>query len=158
MPTGLDLKQIAQWKDAQWKQFQKVTQNWDGYEKKVREAVRQLDLKSQQARKASESRLKEVSQQIQKTRGDVERRVKGLLEDEAKKLNVRLRDIYSYLVKVAQKEKKASSKVKTRAASAKSAKGKTKATAPRKTRAKATQADAVLNTKMTASVDSGSLN
>jgi|688.fasta_scaffold2348792_1 hypothetical protein len=58
-----------------------------------------------------EAKLKEVQTQIQKTRGDLEKRVKGLLEDEAKKLNVRLRDIYSYLVKVAQKEQ-ASKKAK----------------------------------------------
>lgn len=54
-----------------------------------------------------ESKLKEVQTQIQKTRGDLEKRVKGLLEDEAKKLNIRLRDVYSYLVKVAQKEQAA---------------------------------------------------
>lgn len=152
MPTGLrvDIKQIAEWKDAQMKHFQKLTQNWDThfetYEKKVREAVHQLDLKSRDARKASETRLKDVSAQIQKTRGDVERRVKGLLEDEAKKLNVRLREIYSYLVKVAQKDQAAAKKaakggtktaVKKTAANSQSAvKSGTKARAPRKTRAK----------------------
>ena len=159
MPTGIrvDLKQIAQWKDAQMKHFQELTQNWDThfetYEKKVREAVHHLDLKSREARKASESRLKEVSSQIQKTRGDVERRVKGLLDDEAKKLNVRLREIYSYLVKVAQKDQAAAKKASAKGAAKKSG-AKTKAKSagakarpakngsPRKTRAKSVVADA----------------
>jgi|GEM_PF-5016136 len=80
-----------------------------------------------------ESKLKEVQTQIQKTRGDLEKRVKGLLEDEAKKLNVRLRDIYSYLVKVAQKEQ-ASKKAKSAGSNKSGARKKpTKATKPKKT-------------------------
>jgi hypothetical protein len=89
-----------------------------------------------------ESKLKEVQTQIQKTRGDLEKRVKGLLEDEAKKLNVRLRDIYSYLVKVAQKEQASknakaagSKKSGARKKPAKATKAKKTGT-PRKSRAK----------------------
>lgn len=89
-----------------------------------------------------ESKLKEVQTQIQKTRGDLEKRVKGLLEDEAKKLNVRLRDIYSYLVKVAQKEQaskkaKAAGSKKTGARKKPSTTAKSKKTgSTRKNRAK----------------------
>jgi GTP cyclohydrolase FolE2 len=152
---GMDFKQLSRKiKPDQWKQFQRLTKNLDLYEKRLREAVRSLDLKSQQARKVSETRLKEVSDQIKKTRGEVERRVKVLLEDEAKKLNGRLREIYSYLVKVAQKEQAAQSSVgakksggrkapaaKARQSSAaKSATqtrgAKTKSASPRKARAK----------------------
>lgn len=80
-----------------------------------------------------ESKLKEVQTQIHKTRGDLEKRVKSLLEDEAKKLNVRLRDIYSYLVKVAQKEQ-ASKKAKSAGSKKSGARKKpTKATKPKKT-------------------------
>lgn len=78
-----------------------------------------------------ESKLKEVQNQIQKTRGDLEKRVKGLLEDEAKKLNVRLRDIYSYLVKVAQTEQ-ASKKAKAAGSKKTSARKKPSTTAKAK--------------------------
>lgn len=131
MPSGLDLKQLSQWKNTQLKQLQELSKNWDVYEKRVREAVRELDLRSQQARKLSEARLRDVSDHIRRTRGDVEKRVRGLLESEAKKLNVQLRKIYTYLVKVAQEESNAKKKSK-KASTGHKTKRKT---TPRKNRA-----------------------
>lgn len=123
MPTGkLDLKNLKTLSE-------KFTQNFDVYEKKVRDTVHQLDLRSKQARQLGEATLKEVRSQILKTRGQVERRVKGLVDEEAKKLNVRLREVYSYLVKTAQKEQSKSGKRKSSTPRKKAS--------PRKTRAKA---------------------
>lgn len=90
------------------------------YEKKVKEVVHDLDLKSRDARQKSKKQLDRFGKQLKATRSDVESKVKSLVNHEAERLNKGFGDLVTYLKSVAKSETlrakgKTSTKAKARA-------------------------------------------
>lgn len=112
----IDLKQLLK-SDV----VNNLTQHLNGYETKVRKLVEELNLKSLEARTKSKKQLDHFSEQIKKTRSDVERKVLTIVNQEAHRLNRRLTDLVDYLDTVAKKESKSTTTTKkTRSGGSKS--------------------------------------
>ncbi len=91
------------------------------YEKRVKALVKDLDLKSRDARSKSREQLDRFTTQIKSTRNQLEKRVVTLVNYEADRLNKGLNELVGYLKTLSKQEQS----VKTR--SAKKSTGKKKA-------------------------------
>ena len=81
-----------------------LTKRLDFYEARVQQVLRELDLRSQEARRKSRKQVEKFAGQLGKARVEVEKRVGEVLEREAKKLNNRAMDLVTYLKAVALTE------------------------------------------------------
>ena len=81
------------------------TQQLNGYENRVASFVKDFDIKSREARERSRHQLDKFLRQIKRTRSEVEKKVATLVNQEGKKLNKRINELFSYLKTLAQKEK-----------------------------------------------------
>lgn len=84
----------------------------NGYEKRVRGIVKEIDVKSRDAREKSAQRLDRFAQHVKKTRNNVEKRVVSLVNTEGKRLNKRVNELVDYLRGISVAETKTASKVK----------------------------------------------
>ena len=96
----LDLKRLANSALAN-----NLSKHLNEYESKVKEMVHGFDLKSRYAREKSRKRLDEFAKQLKKTRGDLEKRVSTLVNQEGVRLNKRVTELFNYLKSVAGNEK-----------------------------------------------------
>lgn len=121
-----------------------LTKQLNSYEKRAKELVKELDRRSREARTKSRAKFGEIVEQLKKTRGQVETRVKAFIDDETKRLNGRVTELFESLKAVAQPRAKA----KSATASAKAPRKKTGS--PRKTAKKAAPAATASDSHATA--------
>jgi len=121
----------SKWNDS-------VSKQLNIYEKKVKDLVKDLDLKSRDAREKSREQLDAFTHQVKKTRTDLEKRIVTLVNQETKRLNVGLNELVSYLKSLSHSEK-------TQAAA--KAAPKAKAATKKKSRATVLKASSVNKTK-----------
>jgi hypothetical protein len=107
-----------------------LSKHLNTYEKKVKELVHELDLKSRDARDKSRKQLDQFTQQLRKTRTDVERKVLTIVNQESQRLNKGLAELVVYLRSVAQNE---TGKIEVVAKSPKSTKSGARAKVQKKT-------------------------
>lgn len=107
------------------------------YEKKVRKIVKELDLKSRDARKKSGEQLDRFTNQLKSTRGEFEKRVVTLVNHEAERLNKGFNDLVSYLKTLSKQEAALKAKGKGKKAGAKKSASSKKSAAARAPRKKA---------------------
>jgi len=81
-----------------------LTKQLNAYEKKARGLVKEFDLRTQDAREKGKARFDELLVQLKKTRSDVETKVRALVEEESKRLNGRIAELFETLRSVAQTE------------------------------------------------------
>ncbi len=107
-----------------------ISKQWTSYEKRVKSLVKDLDLKSRDARDKSRKQLDVFANQLQKTKVDVEKKVVSLVNYEAGRLNQGFNELVTYLKSLSTNEKlakpatKGKSKAKSPAKRAPSSKGK----------------------------------
>jgi len=82
-----------------------ISKQFNEYEGRVRKLVQEFDLKSREARQRSRRQIDQFTNQLQKTRKQVERRVTDVIEKEGKILNGRATVLFKYLKSVANSEK-----------------------------------------------------
>ncbi len=82
------------------------------YEKRAKQLVREIDLRSRGAREKSLKRLEQLSNQLNKARGQFERRATDLLQKESKRLNGRVNELMGYIRSIAKAEKPAKKSAK----------------------------------------------
>lgn len=75
------------------------------YEDRVRKMVHDFDLKSREARENSLKQFDKFAVQLRKTRGNVEKRVTALLNEEGKRLNEAVTELFQYLKSMSKDEK-----------------------------------------------------
>ena len=90
--------------------FANLSKQLGSYEGRLKDWVKQLDLKSQTARTKSRQRLNEFTVQLRKTSVQLEKRVNKIWIAEAKRLNIRLADLVVYLKSLATQENLAASR------------------------------------------------
>jgi hypothetical protein len=88
-------------------QVENLSKHLTEYDHKVKELVKELNLKSRDAREKGKVQLDRFTAQVQKTRTDVEKNVKTLLQQEGKVLNQKVNELVTYLKGLAANEKKA---------------------------------------------------
>jgi hypothetical protein len=131
---------LKQWMNSP--QVENLSKHLTDYEKRVKELVKELNLKSRDAREKGKVQLDRFTTQVQKTRTDVEKNVKTLLQQEGKVLNQKLNELVTYLKGLAANEKKAAAPVAETGKKKSAPKsGAKKAAAPR-ARAKKSTAEA----------------
>ncbi len=124
-----DFKKIA---STPW--VANLTKQFNSYESRVKKLVKELDLKGKEARTVGRDQLVRFTDQLQKTRTQVEKKVTVLINEEGKKINDRVTELFKYLKTMANNvekpagkkgsSQKKSSKVKSTAAKKKSSKPK----------------------------------
>lgn len=114
------------------------------YEKKVRKIVKELDLKSRDARSKSREQLDRFTSQLKTTRGEFEKRVVTLVNHEADRLNKGFNELVSYLKTLSKQEAELKAK----------GKGKTKKTGAKKSAAPKKSTSASRAPRRKASVES----
>lgn len=82
-----------------------LSRQFSDYEVRVKEVVRDFDLRSRDAREKSRDQIEKFAKQLKKTRAKVEGQVNTLLSTEGHKLNGRVRQVFNYLKTIAQNEK-----------------------------------------------------
>jgi hypothetical protein len=137
----LDLKKLANSELAL-----SLARHLDGYEKRVKEFVKEFDVKSRDARTKGQKQLDKFAGQLKRTRTDLEKRVATLFHEESRQLNQRVNELVNYLKRVTKSEKlkpeSSSSKKKETAKAQSSDSPKTvKKTTARKTKAKKSTAE-----------------
>lgn len=125
-----------------------------GYEKKMRSLVKDLDLKSRDARSKSREQLDRFANQIKTTRGELEKRVVTIVNHEADRLNKGFNELVTYLKALSQQEQ-ASAKRSKKAKPAMSAKKKTSG---KKVSTKSTSAPRRPRKKSSSQASSASVN
>jgi hypothetical protein len=103
------------------------TQQLNSYEIKVKNLVKDFDLKSREARKKSEERLEKFLSQVKKTRKELEKTVVDLVHDERKVLNAKIDNLLSFLHKMKKAETTTSPAAKARPRTQKTARKTTAA-------------------------------
>jgi hypothetical protein len=81
-----------------------LSKHLNAYEKKVKELVHELDLKSRDARDKSRKQLDQFTLQLKKTRTEVEKKVLTIVNQESHRLNKGLSELVTYLKSVAKSE------------------------------------------------------
>lgn len=84
-----------------------------GYEKRVKSMVKELDLKSRDARVKSREQLDRFAKQLKTTRSQLEKRVVTLVHSETERLNKGLNELVTYLKTLSKQEKKKAAKSKS---------------------------------------------
>jgi len=82
--------------------FQKLSD----YEKKLRLFAKEVDLKSQEARKLGKKEFDKFTKQVLKKREELEDKVQSVVEAERKKINARINDFLNRLLSASQAPKK----------------------------------------------------
>lgn len=121
-----DLKKLA---NSHW--VLPLTKQLNTYEVKAKALVKEFDLKSRDARDKSKARLDEILGQLKKTRGEVETKVRTVFEEESKRLNARVTELFGTLRTLAQLDPVEETK-KAKAAVSEAKPAKKKKTAARK--------------------------
>ncbi len=115
-----------------------LTHQLNGYEQKVRTLAKDFNLKSQEARKRSKKQVDEFSARLKKTRKEVEKTLKSLLQQESKLLNEHFSELAKHLKMLSaqdqQKATAAKTKKKTSKSKAKASKRPVKAKGKKNTR------------------------
>lgn len=96
-----------------------ISKQLNVYEKKVKELVKDLNLRSVEAREKSRQQLDLFAEQIKKTRDEVEKKVVTVVNLETQRLNKGVTDLVSYLKTVAKHEKTAAKTVSKKSTKAK---------------------------------------
>lgn len=96
----IDLKRFSK---SEW--IGGFTKQLNSYEKKVTRFVNDLDLKTREARERSKKHLDRFADHVQKTRDKVEKKIVSLLNQEAKRLNQKIAELFNYLKPIAKDEK-----------------------------------------------------
>ncbi len=86
------------------KQVQELSRQLDTYEKRVREAVKQFDVKGREARTKGQEQLDKFAEQVKKTGQDLERQLKAFMSQEGKQLNKGLNELFTYFKGIRQSE------------------------------------------------------
>lgn len=115
-------------KVANSKFLKEFSKQLNGYEKRVKEVVRDFNLRSQEARKKSKKQMDQFTKRLNKTRKDVEKTLKSLINEESRLLNKSFNELVSHLKDLSEQDEKAAAK-----ASAPKKRAKKK-TAPKKKR------------------------
>ena len=97
------------------------TKQLNGYEKRVKSLVGDLEVRKEEARNIGKAKLERLVDQIRTTRTQVEKTVTHLVEDEKKKLNGRLEELLGFLNKTDRPALKAAAKKTTKKRTAKKA-------------------------------------
>lgn len=87
--------------------LKEFTKQLNGYEKKVKGMVSDLDLRSRDARKKSRRQLNVFQKRLKRTRKDVEKTVRSLVNQESKLLNKSLGELKIALKQLSEQEQKA---------------------------------------------------
>lgn len=74
------------------------------YEKRLSKLVRELDLKTHDVREKGTARLKKLNSELKKTRTDLEKRVRSILNEEGKHLTQKLTNVVEKLSALAKTE------------------------------------------------------
>jgi hypothetical protein len=82
-----------------------LSQHLNEYEQKLKSVVKDLDLKGRDAREKSRKQLDSFTRQLKKTRTDLEKRVRTLVNQEAKRINIGFNELVTYLRALANLEK-----------------------------------------------------
>lgn len=125
---------LKQWMNGS--QVENLSRHLTDYEKRVKALVKDLNLKSRDARDKSKVQLDRFTSQVRKTRAEVEKNVKGVLQQEGKVLNQKLNDLVGYLKSLALNEKNEKKAAPVDTAKPKAAKAGKKTAGTRRARAK----------------------
>lgn len=121
-----------------------LSKQFSAYEEKVRRFVRDFDLKSREARDTGRRRLDEFTTQLRHRRGEVEKKMTRLLNEEGKRLNQRVGELVNYLKSLAKNEK-LKVKGKSTAPKRKASKAKSDSAKPKRSRKSTVDAVAAAN-------------
>lgn len=101
------------------KQVEEISKQLDVYEKRVREAVRQFDVKGREAKEKGQEHLDKFAAQLKRTGHQLEKQFKAFVNTEGKALNRGLNELFTYFrgingsAAVTAKPKKTSTKKKS---------------------------------------------
>jgi len=82
-----------------------LSRHFSDYEVRVKEVVRDFDLRSRDAREKSRQQIDKIAEQIKRTRSKVEEKVSTILNSEGQRLNGRVKQVFNYIRAIAQSEK-----------------------------------------------------
>lgn len=110
------------------KQVEDLSKQLDVYEKRVRQAVKQMDVRGREAKALGQKQLDKFTKQVKATGTQIEKQFSSLVKSEGKTLNKGLNDLFGYLRKLAKNKapSKAKASVKKRAPKKRTAKKKSK--------------------------------
>lgn len=91
-----------------------LSQHIRNYEKRLSKLVRELDLKTHDVREQGMVRLKKLNAELKKTRTDLEKRVRSILNEEGKHLTQRLTNVVEKLSNLAKTESAKTAPLKKR--------------------------------------------
>ncbi|MEZ4752656.1 MAG: hypothetical protein R3B54_19075 [Bdellovibrionota bacterium] len=91
-------------KVANSKFLKEFSKQLNGYEKKVRDVVRDFNLRSQEARSKSKKQMDQFTKRLNKTRKDVEKTLKSLINEESRLLNKSFNELVSHLKELSEQE------------------------------------------------------
>lgn len=115
------------------KQVEDLSKQFGTYEKRVREAVKQFDVKGREAKAKGQEQLDKFAAQVKRTSLELEKHFKSLVNQEGKVLNKGLNELFAYfktLTAAAPAQKKATAKKSGGRKSSKSPSRKPRAAAP----------------------------
>jgi hypothetical protein len=150
-PNGKEISMVADKVKAELKRFlspkqvEELSKQFDAYEVKVRDAVKQFDVKGRAAKAKGQEQLDKFATQVKKTGQELEKQFKTFLNQENKMLNKGLNELFAYFrtlskaeaTKPAKKAEAGAKQVKKAASS----KAKSAKPAARKVRSAAKPAD-----------------
>jgi hypothetical protein len=104
------------------KQVEELSKQFEVYEKRVRQAVKQFDLKGREAKAKGQVQLDKFTSQVKRRGQELEKQFKSLVNQESKVLNQGLHDLFSYFKTLTQtgSATKANAKNKSRKRATKS--------------------------------------
>lgn len=116
-----------------------LSKQFNQYEGRVKKLVHEFDIKSREARDNSRKQIDKFTTHLKETRVQVERRVSEVLNEESKRLNGRMTELFNYLKSIARNEKIAQKEASS--TKRKSAKARSSETTPKRTRKSKKAAD-----------------
>jgi len=95
------------------KQVEDLSKQLDSYEKRVRQAVKQIDVRGREAKTLGKGQLDKFTKQVKRTGKQLEKQLTTLVKSEGKMLNKGLNDLFGYFRMLSKSEKKAKSPAKS---------------------------------------------
>ncbi|MBY0370259.1 hypothetical protein K2X33_06200 [bacterium] len=89
------------------KQVEDLSKQLESYEKRVREAVKQIDVRGREAKALGQKKVDVFAAQVKRTGKDLEKKLSALVKTEGKALNKNLNDLFGYFRTLAKADKKA---------------------------------------------------
>jgi hypothetical protein len=86
------------------KQVEGLSKQWDAYEVKVREAVKEFDIRGREAKSKGKERLDKFAAQLKRSSEEFEKHFKAFMNQEGKVLGESLTEMFAFLSSLAKSE------------------------------------------------------